>query len=197
MSAPTTQAAGSRPRPDLDVDGVTDKAGGAIHEEPDWVAAIEQGFHHHHLRSLAAWHDNAPMPASADRTRAPARGCSDLVALMEDWPQSWAGVEADLKVGQGLIAPMRAFLMHLHARGLSRTSLRRHVHHLWAIGGEILREVNDEPRLRRRPPAQLLLDAIAEGEAPVVYGATEAEQRPIDATARQLLRFLTATPPGA
>lgn len=116
---------------------------------------------------------------------------------MEDWPQSWAGVEADLKVGQGLIAPMRAFLMHLHARGLSRTSLRRHVHHLWAIGGEILREVNDEPRLRRRPPAQLLLDAIAGGEAPVVYGATEAEQRPIDATARQLLRFLTATPPGA
>ena len=113
---------------------------------------------------------------------------------MQDWPQSWAGVDADIKLGQGLMAPMRDFLVHLHARGLSRPTLRRHFHHLWAIGGEIVRQVNDEPRLRRRPPAQLLLDAIADGAAPVVSGATETEQRPIDTTARTLRRFLTTKP---
>ena len=134
-------------------------------------------------------------PTAPKQNRAP--GCSDLVALMEDWPQSWAGVEADLEVGQGLVAPMRAFLMHLHARGLSRTTLRRHLHNLWAIGGEILRAINDDARLRRRQPAQLLLDAVADGAAPLVYGATEAEQRAVDATARKLLRFLDALPPGA
>jgi hypothetical protein len=137
------------------------------------------------------------MPAAADRKRSEAQGCSDLLALMEDWPRSWAGVDVDLNLGQGLIAPMRAFVLDLHARGLSRTTVRRHFHHLWAIGGEILRAVNDDARLRRRPPAQLLLDAIADGEAPLVYGATEAEQRLIDATARKLRRFLTAIQPGA
>lgn len=136
------------------------------------------------------------MPVSTDQNRSHNQGCSDLLALMQDWPQSWAGVDADLKLGEGLIAPMRDFVGHLHARGLAHTTLRRHFHHLWRIGGEIIREVNDEPRLRRRLPAQLLLDAIAAGQAPVVYGATEAEQRPIDATARKLRRFLTQAQPG-
>lgn len=137
------------------------------------------------------------MPASANRERSDAQGCRDLLALMQDWPQSWAAVDADLKLGQGLIAPMRAFVLHLHERGLTRTTVRRHFHHLWAIGGQIVREVNDDTRLRRRPPAQLLLDAIADGEAPLVYGATEAEQRHIDATARKLQRFFTPAQPGA
>jgi len=38
--------------------------------------------------------------------------------------------------------------------------------------------------------AQLLLDAVALGEAPLLYRATEQEQAETDATARKLLRFL-------
>ena len=173
---------------------VIDKADAAIDEEANRVAAIEQGFYHHDLRSLAPWRDDAQMPASTDRKRQHDQRCSDLLALMEDWPQSWAGVDADIKLGQGLMAAMRDFLLHLQARGLLRPTLRRHFHHLWAIGGEIVRQVNDDPRLRRRPPAPLLLDAIADGAAPLVYGATETEQRPIDTTARTLRRFLTTKP---
>jgi len=76
---------------------------------------------------------------------------------------------------------------------LSRMTLRRHLDNLWVIGGEIIRQVNDEPRLRRKKPHQLLLDTVASGEAPFVADASEADQRSVDATARRLLRFLTAT----
>ena len=117
----------------------------------------------------------------------------DLLALMDPWPQSWAGVPADLLVGAGLVAELRPFMMQLQGLDLSRKTLRRHLDNLWVIGGEIIRQVNGEPRLRRKKPRQLLLDTVATGEAPFVADASEADQRSVDATARRLLRFLTAT----
>jgi integrase len=62
---------------------------------------------------------------------------------------------------------------------------------LWAIGGEIIRDVNDDPRLRKTNPRRLLLKAIECGEAPLVRNATEAQQNSCDSTARRLLRFLS------
>lgn len=113
-----------------------------------------------------------------------------LFEPMDEWPKSWAGVEDDERLGHGLVAPMRAFLIHLLDQGLSRKTLRRHLDSLWVIGGEIIRAVNDDDSLRKQPPHQLLLAAIEHGEAPLVHGATEDDQRYFDATARKLLRFL-------
>ncbi len=115
---------------------------------------------------------------------------TDLFEPLDEWPKSWAGVEDDERLGHGLVAPMRAFLNHLLDQGLSRKTLRRHLDSLWAIGGEIIRAVNDDDSLRKQPPHQLLLAAIEHGEAPLVYGAAEDDQRCFDATARKLLRFL-------
>lgn len=116
-----------------------------------------------------------------------------MLAEMDDWPRSWAGLPDDERIGAGLLIPMRAFLTQLADHGLVRSTLRRHSHGLWVIGGEIIRAVNDDDDLRAQPPEQLLLAAIEHGQAPYVYSATEAEQRGFDATARKLLRFLTAT----
>jgi hypothetical protein len=115
--------------------------------------------------------------------------------LMEDWPASWAGDDNDEPVGRGLVALLRPFITDLHDQGLSDGTIRRHLDSLWLIGGEIIREVNDRPSLRRKEPRVLLLPAIQDGHAPLVRGLAEQEQASVDATARKLLRFLDPSNP--
>jgi len=120
---------------------------------------------------------------------------SKLFVLMDSWSKSWAGSAADIPVGEGLVAELRPFIRHLYERGLSPKTIRRHLDNTWVIGGEIVRQVVQEPNHRNTHPRQLLLDAIGLGEAPLAWGASETEQRSFDATARQLLRFLNKPQP--
>ena len=128
-------------------------------------------------------------PASKPGKRKP-QDPQPVLALMEHWPNSWAGSEADIPVGFGLVAEMKPFIAHLCSLGLARSTVRKHLDNCWAIGGEIIRAVVMQSDSRSLPPEELLLDAIAPGEAPLVYGASEDDQRGFDATARKLLKFL-------
>ena len=119
----------------------------------------------------------------------------ETVSLMEDWPTSWAGDEEDETVGRGLVALLGSFTTDLHEQGLSGGTIRRHLDNLWLIGGEIIREINYQPARRREAPRALLLDAIRDGQAPLVRDLTEREQASVDATARKLLRFLALSNP--
>lgn len=130
------------------------------------------------------------MPARKKKRVASQPNLDALTACMEKWPASWAGVREDEPPGRAMVAELRPFVAHLIDSGLAARTVRRHIDFLWAIGGEIVRELNYEPSLRNRPARQLLLDAIDIGEAPLLPGASEAEQRSADATARKLLRFL-------
>jgi hypothetical protein len=114
-----------------------------------------------------------------------------ILTLMDHWPDSWAGVDDDIPFGQGLVDEFRPFLVHLQTLGLSRNTVRRHLDSLWVIGGEIIRQLNYDPELRKTTSRQLLLETVAAGEAPLARDATETQQRTFDATARKLLRFLS------
>jgi hypothetical protein len=115
-----------------------------------------------------------------------------LLALMEPWPKSWAGIAKDEAVGRDLTDLMRPFLAHLHQHNLSAKTLRRHLDNLWLIGGEVIRQLHDDSALRKKDSRTLLLDAIYDGEAPLIGDFTEAQQRSLDSTARKLFHFLFA-----
>jgi hypothetical protein len=117
---------------------------------------------------------------------------TSLVDSMDSWPESWAGLPEDVPVGKGLVAELRPFVIHLEQRGLAAATIRGHVNGLWVIGGEIIRRLPQGSRPRKVNARKLLLDAIDLGEAPLANGVSEADQNAIDATARRLLRFLTA-----
>ena len=117
----------------------------------------------------------------------------DYLALMDPWPSSWAGTDQDEPIGRDLVAVLRPFMIHLQHKKLSPRTLRRHLDNLWLIGGETIRKLHDDPALRTKRASELLLEAIAGGEAPLVDDLTEAEHTALDATARKLLRFLTAS----
>jgi hypothetical protein len=91
-----------------------------------------------------------------------------------------------------LVEYFKPFLRDLLALGLSRTTLRRHRDNIWLLGGEVIRRLQMDSGLRRRPVEQIVLDLIGEdGGPPLSHRQSEAEQSGFDATCRRLFRFLT------
>ncbi len=106
------------------------------------------------------------------------------------------GWEKDLPPGEKLVARFRPFLEALVASDLSPKTIQKHVDNLWVLGGEIIRDLNENPSLRRKNIEHILRDRIDEEGGPLVY-ATESEeplQRSFDSTCRKLHRFLSQSP---
>ena len=102
------------------------------------------------------------------------------------------GWEKDVPPGEELVACFRPFLEDLIASDLSPKIIQKHVDNLWALGGEIIRDLNENPSLRRKSIEQILDDRIDDEGGPLVYALESEEplQRSFDSTCRKLYRFL-------
>jgi hypothetical protein len=129
--------------------------------------------------------------ATASSTPDPSGYCGDL----DQWPRSWMGLEKDVPPGEKLVACFRPFLEHLASTSLSRKTIRKHVDNLWMLGGEIIRDLHEEPSLRRQNVEKILRDAIDDEYGPLIHGgSSEQQQNSFDSTCRKLHRFLTQPP---
>ena len=99
------------------------------------------------------------------------------------------GVENDVPPGEELVACFQPFIEHLASSSPSPKTIGRHVDNLWRLGGEIIRDLNYDPSLRKLPADRLLSKAIHEDGGPLLYHGSEEEQRSFDATCRKLNRF--------
>ena len=114
--------------------------------------------------------------------------CPDLA----DWPGSWRIEPRDGAPGQSLVESFKPFLLHLLRLGLSKKTLHKHRDNLWLLGGEIIGEMANSPKLRKRPIEQLLFSALDEEGGPLLsHRAWEEEQRSFDSTCRKFHRFLS------
>jgi hypothetical protein len=102
------------------------------------------------------------------------------------------GLEKDLPPGDQLVALFRPFLQQLAASDLSPKTIQKHVDNLWALGGEFIRDLHNNPSLRKKPVDRALLSMIEYG-GPLLYYGGEDEQRSFDSTCRKLRRFLNQT----
>ena len=129
-------------------------------------------------------------------TRAAPGGLERYCRGLEGWPRSWMGLEKDLPPGEKLVDRFRPFLEELVASGLSPKTIQKHVDNLWALGGEIIRGLHEDPSLRRKSPDQILDSRIDEEGGPLIYamGSEEDQQRSFDSTCRKLHRFLNQAP---
>jgi len=100
------------------------------------------------------------------------------------------GLEKDLPPGEELVVCFRLFIEHLAASSLSPKTIRRHVDNLWLLGGEIIRDLNYNPALRKVAAQKLLRDEVGADGGPLIYNGSEEEQRSLDSTCRKLYRFL-------
>jgi hypothetical protein len=106
------------------------------------------------------------------------------------------GQEKDLLAGEELVARFRPFVEALMVSDLAPKTIQRHVDNLWALGGEIIRDLNNDPSLRRKRIERILDDRIDEEGGPLVYAleSEESLQRSLDSTCRKLYRFLSQSP---
>lgn len=105
------------------------------------------------------------------------------------------GLEKDLPPGEALVGCFRPFIAHLAASGLSAKTIRLHVDNLWALGGEIIRDLHYDPSQRKKSADRLLRDAVHEYGGPSIHNGSDEQQRSVDSTARKLHRFLTQSAP--
>ncbi len=100
------------------------------------------------------------------------------------------GWEKDLPPGEALIASFRPFLEQLVAYGLSRKTIRKHADNLWLLG-EIIRDLNESPSLRKVPVERLLSNVLQDAGGPLIHNYhSEDQQQSFDSTCRRLRRFL-------
>jgi hypothetical protein len=101
------------------------------------------------------------------------------------------GEEKDIPPGEKLVACFRPFLEALAASDLSPKTVQKHVDNLWALGGEIIRDLHEDPSLRKKSVEQILDDRIDDEGGPLVYAmeSEESLQRSLDSTCRKLHRF--------
>jgi hypothetical protein len=138
-------------------------------------------------------HARAKVMARAEAVVAtePTSADDELVAYCPDldhWPTSWRYEARDVAPGRQMVECFKPFLRHLLSLGLSRKTLCRHRDNLWLLGGAFHRD----PRLRKRPIMDVMLQAIDEEGGPLICqgAAGEAEQRSFDATCLRFYRFL-------
>jgi len=103
------------------------------------------------------------------------------------------GMEKDLPPGEKLVACFRPFLEALVASDLSPKTIQKHVDNLWALGGEIIRDLYQDPSLRRKNIEQILANRIDNEGGPLVYAmeSEEDQQRSFDSTCKRFHRFLS------
>lgn len=90
-----------------------------------------------------------------------------------------------------MLSIFKAFLLHLLSLGRARKTLRVHRDHLCALGGQVIRLLHEEPSLRRRPIAPVLIKVTGDDGGPLTNPPmSEPEQRSFDSTCRKLHRFL-------
>jgi hypothetical protein len=136
------------------------------------------------------------MPNKLKEKAAPMLAAPDLAAYCPDlatWPASWCGEERDVIPGQQIVAVFTPLLLDLLAQGLSRKTRNLHRDNLWLLGGEIIRDINETPKLRTRSVEGLIRETIANDQGPLIHGGfSEQEQRSFDSTCKKLNRFLAA-----
>ena len=111
--------------------------------------------------------------------------CRDL----NGWPRSWMGLEKDLAPGEQLVALFRPFLERVAASDLSPKTIQKHVDNVWALGGEFIRDLHNDPSLRKKPVDRVLLQMIEYG-GPLLHHSAEDQQRSFDSTCRKFRLFL-------
>jgi hypothetical protein len=106
------------------------------------------------------------------------------------------GWEKDVPPGEKLVACFRPFLEYLVAcADLSPKTIQKHVDNLWVLGGEIIRDLNETPSLRKKNIEQILFEVIGDDGGPLIYGvSSEQQQRSFDSTCRKFHRFLGQPP---
>lgn len=119
------------------------------------------------------------------------KSTSKILEKMSGWPESWAYDDDDIEKGQEITVVLKAFTKSLIELGLAPTTIRRHVNNLWLLGGEIIRDINSYPKLRKKTALELIKYSVDDEGGPYCrHLNSESEMQAFDATCKKLHKFI-------
>src|ERR1700677_3372823 len=104
------------------------------------------------------------------------RGLVSYGVNMADWPNSWMGSEKDIVPGEHLVGCFQSFCERLLMTNPTRKTVHKHINNLWLLGGEVIRDLNQDGNLRKIPIELLLLQVLDEDGGPLIHNGSEEEQ---------------------
>ena len=111
---------------------------------------------------------------------------------IDEWPESWEIDEKDIKIVHDLVALFKPFIISLIEKGLSKKTVKSYRNYLRALGGELIREVNDDKSNRRLSAKELVLKCVNDTGGPLWFHAySEADHAKYDSVCKRFLEFLT------
>ena len=135
-------------------------------------------------------------PPSIKATSGASSSSLDVLAYVPDldeWPDSWMIDQPDRAVGKAIVSVLTPFIEHLINQGLTKRTIKRHVDSLWALGGEIISDINWNESSRKQSAKVLVINAIDEEGGPLLRNPLDPDdQKPFDSTCRKLYKFLTS-----
>ena len=130
------------------------------------------------------------MARKGSSPRAQGAGLPACCRDIDEWPERWKGFPEDIAPGKQLVECFRPFIEHMVAEQLSPKTLRKHVSNIWMLGGEIIRDLDEDPKLRKVPLEKVLRDAVRDGGPLPYHYDSEEELRSFESTCRRFERFL-------
>lgn len=112
---------------------------------------------------------------------------------MDQWPDSWAGEKNDIPVGNKLHNVFQCYLIQLMNKGRTKETIRKHANYLWALGGEIIRDTNENGAPQEVTDSELILQYIDNEGGPFWRHANDDydHQPQFDSICRQLYKYLS------
>jgi hypothetical protein len=112
---------------------------------------------------------------------------------IRQWPNSWMGEEKDLVAGEAILGVMVEYLGHLIDKGRAKSTVKKHGDYLWALGGEIIRDLNENGVDQTVSSFELVLNYVDSLGGPYwQHAGSDADHRDYDSVCRSLYKFLQA-----
>jgi hypothetical protein len=110
---------------------------------------------------------------------------------MEEWPKNWAGEKADVKIGRAIIEQFKPFVAHLIDKKLSKKTTKTYLSYLAALGGELIRQVNDDSKKRKLSAIDLILKHVNDHGGPYWRHAhNEQDNLKYNSVCKKLFKFM-------
>lgn len=113
--------------------------------------------------------------------------CKDI----NEWPDAWEIDNADLKIGQAIVESFKLFLIDRIEKGRAKSTIKIYANYLWALGGELIRQINEDDSERRLSAKNLILKYIDDSGGPYWRHARDGfEHARYDSVCKQFYKFV-------
>lgn len=114
--------------------------------------------------------------------------CKDI----DEWPDSWEIDDGDVEIGRDIVKQFTPFIISLIERDLSKKTIKIYKNYLWALGGELIRQINEDESERLLSAKELILKHVDDGGGPYWRHANdELDRARYNSVCKRLFNFMT------